>query len=227
MHILPHTSETYSRKEITSLGTTKKGWLKEGGGKDKTAGALILSDELSSTAVLTTNAIKAPGSGGSIKKPKSPMELDRDLRRCAGNEEKASYLGAVGVKRVCKLLEVDAELFESLLTIVVHHAQSTVSDEALSTDGQHGTSASIATTAETVCSGEDAETHAKDESAAGKTIDAYLWFASFATMPRFEFMVRFLTKELIAAVAQWIERSGEAGCVDLALKYTGSDGSTS
>ena len=35
-HIQSDNSDTYSRKEITSLGTTKKGWLKEGGGKDKT-----------------------------------------------------------------------------------------------------------------------------------------------------------------------------------------------
>lgn len=211
--------KTLSRKEITSLGTTKKGWLKEGGGKDKTAGTLILSDELNCTAVLTTNPIKILGSGGSIKKPKSPMELDRDLRRCTDNEEKAKYLSAVGVKRVCKLLEVDADLFESLLTVVIHHAQSTMSGKA-STADEHGTSATRVTSTETVCSEEDTENIAKDKPAE-PTIAAYQWFSSFAAMPRFQFMVRFLTNDLITAVVQHIESSGEPGCADLALLYSG------
>ena len=147
------------------------------------------------------------------------MELDRDLRRCAGNEEKANYLGAVGVKRVCKLLEVDAELFEALLTIVVHHAQSATTDKALTADGQHGTNVSIKATADTISSGEDAAKNVAEELTA-TTIAPYQWFASFATMPRFSFMVRFLTKDLTTAVSQWIEHSGETGCIDLALKYS-------
>ena len=155
------------------------------------------------------------------------MELDRDLRRCAGNEEKANYLGAVGVKRVCKLLEVDAELFEALLSIVVHHAQSITTGKALTADGQHGTSVSMTATAETICSEGDAAKDATEEPTE-MTLAPYQWFASFATMPRFSFMARFLTKDLITAVSQWIEHSGEPGCVDLALKYSngGGDGSS-
>lgn len=153
------------------------------------------------------------------------MELDRDLRRCMNNEEKAKYLGAVGVKRLCKLLEVDADLFESLLTVVVHHAQSTKSGKA-STADEHGTSATTTTNTETICSEEDTENIAKDEPAE-PTIAAYQWFASFSAMPRFQFMVRFLTNDLITAVVQHIENSGEPGRADLALLYSGGGSSAS
>ena len=199
-----------SRKEITSLGTTKKGWQKSSS-SDKTAGALILGDEVGGTAAAVP-AVKVPAAGS--KKPKSPMELDRDLRRCTDADDKARYLAGVGAKRVCRLLEVDAnaELFEVLLGVVLHRARTAAAGAS--------SSSSVATAAVGVAAADGADE--EGDGAAEPAMDAYDWFDAFAAMAKFGFMTRFLSKDTTGAVAAWIEQCARDGATDLAKKYVAS-----
>ena len=73
-----------SRTEISSLGSAKKGWRKTAHG-DKSSSALILADELRLNR--TCDKLNIDHSCPTVK-PKTPMELDRDLRKLPTEIEK-------------------------------------------------------------------------------------------------------------------------------------------
>ena len=168
---------------------------------------MILSDEMGSGDGPISTTIKLPGNT-TAKKPKSPMELDRDLRKCNKTHEKISYLASVGIKRVCKLLEVDAnaDLFESLLVVLLEHVDTSSSANSVRTDQENDTKPGT----------EDVEVVVP----AGESIEVYHWFQSFTNLARFDFMIRFLSKELITKISRWIETCEKEGCVDIAMKFT-------
>ena len=155
-----------------------------------------------------STTFKLPAGNTAAKKPKSPMELDRDLRNCSKTHEKISYLASVGIKRVCKLLEVDAnaDLFESLLVVLLAHVDTSSSANSVRADQEIDTKPGT----------EDSESVVPTE----ESIDVYHWFQSFTTLGRFDFMIRFLSKELMTTISRWIEICEKEGCVDTATKYT-------
>lgn len=67
-----------SRDEITSLSVQKKGWQKSTIG-DQSSNALILLNEIKKMNVSATSGV----GNASLEKPKTSMELERDLRRLA------------------------------------------------------------------------------------------------------------------------------------------------
>lgn len=76
-----------SRAEISNLGETKRGWQKANA-SNKSSSALILSDERRDMEKFSNiNQTQEK----SNKKPKSPMELDRDLRNAKSVEDKIRY----------------------------------------------------------------------------------------------------------------------------------------
>lgn len=79
-----------SRKEVESLSDVKKGWKKGGHGANSSSGGLLdLSTDASSSS---TGAKK--GKKPSLKiasKPKTSMELERNLRRIENDAEKWRY----------------------------------------------------------------------------------------------------------------------------------------
>ena len=169
---------------------------------------MILSDEMGSNENISSTTFKVPGTVA-VKKPKSPMELDRDLRKCNKTHEKISYLASVGIKRVCKLLEVDAnaDLFESLLVVLLAHVDTSSSSHSVPTDPEIDTKPGTDDDTDPVVPVEE-------------TIEVYQWFQSFTTLGRFDFMIRFLSKDLLITISKWIETCEKEGCVDIATKYT-------
>ena len=73
-----------SRTEISSLGSAKKGWQKMAN-VDKSSSALILTDELRMGR--TCDKLNIDNNCPTTK-PKTPMELDRDLRKLPTKLEK-------------------------------------------------------------------------------------------------------------------------------------------
>ena len=78
-----------SRAEISNLGETKRGWQKSNIG-NKSSSALILSDERRDLEKFNSTSRSQEQSH---KKPKSPMELERDLRNIESIEDKIRYAG--------------------------------------------------------------------------------------------------------------------------------------
>lgn len=77
-----------SRTEISSLGSSKKGWQKVARG-DNSSSALILSDEIR----LGRSGDEVPiNQGGLTIKPRTPMELERDIRKVPRKLEKCRFL---------------------------------------------------------------------------------------------------------------------------------------
>jgi hypothetical protein len=76
-----------SRAEISNLSEAKRGWQKSNTA-NKSSSALILSDERRN---LEKFGNISQSQEQSIKKPKSPMELDRDLRKAKTVEDKIRY----------------------------------------------------------------------------------------------------------------------------------------
>jgi hypothetical protein len=83
--LLTHLVISNSRKEINSLGVPKKGWQKGSRIAGNGTGTLILNDEQKNDHA-QHSALKL--SVEAVKKPKSPMELERDWRRLSNDDEK-------------------------------------------------------------------------------------------------------------------------------------------
>lgn len=101
----------HRRKEIESLSDQKKGWHKSTGGSTSQQKALVLQNELQTTAksrVLGTNSKAAP---------KTSMEFQRNWKRLPDVLAKLAYLLELGSGTVCGLLrrDDDAEVFEDIL----------------------------------------------------------------------------------------------------------------
>lgn len=85
-----------SRAEISNLSEAKRGWQKSNAA-NKSSSALILSDE---QRHLEKFGIISQSQEQSNKKPKSPMELDRDLRKAKSVEDKIRYDTDCPLKRL-------------------------------------------------------------------------------------------------------------------------------
>lgn len=72
-----------SRQEVSSLGTAKKGWQKTVQAQ-QASNALILSNEQKQDQSSSAKLSQELG----IKKPKTSMELERDLRRLSTLRDK-------------------------------------------------------------------------------------------------------------------------------------------
>ena len=80
--------KTLKSKEIESLKDVRKGWVKEKAA-NRDNSALILNQELGETLkVKVTSTLSNPISSEEFKKPKTPLELERDWRRLLSQEEK-------------------------------------------------------------------------------------------------------------------------------------------
>lgn len=75
-----------TRPEVESLSHVKKGWQKKVT-KDNSSSAVLLSEELQKLEMIN-GANKIDHSVVANRKPKTPMEMDRDLRRIVNTEEK-------------------------------------------------------------------------------------------------------------------------------------------
>jgi Dynein attachment factor N-terminus len=83
--------KTLSRQEIETLQTAKKGWAKTSGNTNKSEKASILSQESSAIQkgyeAQKGREVLAPSSG-TFKKPKTPLEFERDFRRLSSDRER-------------------------------------------------------------------------------------------------------------------------------------------
>ena len=86
-----------SSKEVESLSHVKKGWVKSVV-KDNSSSAHILCRELeddqlrSSSQTLSAATVSDFVDGGVKKKPKTPMEMERDLRRFPTAEDQIRFV---------------------------------------------------------------------------------------------------------------------------------------
>jgi succinate dehydrogenase/fumarate reductase flavoprotein subunit len=80
-------------KEVESLSHVKKGWQKTVQ-KDKSASAVVLTKELETSELLSSNAEMKTALATTSKKikPKSAMEIERDLRRLSPGQDQLMYV---------------------------------------------------------------------------------------------------------------------------------------
>jgi Potential Monad-binding region of RPAP3 len=177
------------------------------------AGAAIISSELGSVQPLTVNAPSS--STGGVIKPKSPLELERDLRRILSNEDKIAYLGRVGTSRVVKLLRVDcnAELLEAILEVLLAATGATPLKNTSETETENTSFSS---------SGEESNPR-KGEVGAGtekaKGLDVFSWLRSLSELEKFNFTARFFRKELMTNLYEWLISCGSESCDVVASRY--------
>lgn len=116
-----------NRQEVESLSHAKKGWVKSVV-RDKSSSAHILLKEAQDDQFESTASTPVPGAfsmslGGTskLKKPKSPMEMERDLRRYCTPQEKLQYLSFVGLKRAKSIFAAgaDVDLLEQVLRVLI------------------------------------------------------------------------------------------------------------
>ena len=77
-----------SKTEVESLSHVKKGWKKPVTQAEKASTAAILEMEIEQENLEKMNLSQAPKLLNKEKKPKTCMELERDLRRLSSNAEK-------------------------------------------------------------------------------------------------------------------------------------------
>uniref|UniRef100_A0A7S3H1Z1 Dynein attachment factor N-terminal domain-containing protein n=2 Tax=Spumella elongata TaxID=89044 RepID=A0A7S3H1Z1_9STRA len=108
-------------KEVESLSHVKKGWQKTVV-HDSTASAIILTKEVENDRIRTQNLeVKGVTAPAEVKlKPKSAMEVERDLRRIPEEADKLLYLYRVGLKRAKTLLANggDTDLLEQIVKLL-------------------------------------------------------------------------------------------------------------
>ena len=116
------------------------------------------------------------------------------------------YLARVGLKRVIKLLQADAnaELLESIIIILLSDSKSKCVNKEIEKTEE---------TALTLPGTSSSKEKDFDE------IVIYNWLESFTELNRFDLIVRFFSKDLILDIIQTLNSSQEKAAGSVALKY--------
>ena len=230
-----------SRTEISSLGSAKKGWQKTAHG-DKSSSALILTEELRMGR--TSDKLNIDNSCPTTK-PKTPMELDRDLRKLPTKLEKCRsvyfnivpcfetvsfkdlhflissflinrYLSRVGRKRVIKLLQADgnAELLQIIIEILLSVSEISVVDDTMAIKRGPISPA---------VNNDDSEMSNAIKNCivdkAFSTVEALQWLDALTGLDKFNLMILFLSKDLIADIIRTLHTSVNMHYYDVADRY--------
>lgn len=118
-----------SRKEVESLSDVRKGWKKSGNIARE-------NDLLDLRRSNVSQEVTADGSAGpkkSARKPRTSMELDRNLRRLPSDLERLSYLRSFETQELASLLKkaIDMDMLESIWRLHVLHDGEQVTSTSL------------------------------------------------------------------------------------------------
>lgn len=118
-----------SRKEVESLSDVRKGWKKSGTLTRE-------NDLLDLRRSRVSQELTADGSGGpkqSARKPRTSMELDRNLRRMSSDFERLSYLRSFETRELSSLLKkaIDMDMLESIWRLHILPDEEKIADTSL------------------------------------------------------------------------------------------------
>ena len=128
------------------------------------------------------------------------------------------YLARVGMKRVIKLLQADgnAELLEIIITILI---SSTKSDSVEGNTHFESSPVVVPTLGGTSIPLSDEKTDQKNDEKISPEIEIFDWLDAFTALNRFDLMIRFFSKEFIAAIVQSLHNSMKDDADNVILKY--------
>lgn len=117
-----------SRKEVESLSDVRKGW-KKSGPSSRESHLLDLRKANVEALTADSTAIKMKPA----RKPRTSMELDRNLRRMANDHERLSYLQGFQTRDLASLLKkaIDMDMLESIWRMHVLRGEERVTDKHL------------------------------------------------------------------------------------------------
>eukprot|EP01041_Mallomonas_annulata_P000396 gene396-722_t len=183
--------KTLSRKEVESLGDTKRGWQKTSVVRKPTAN--ILSQERSQEEMNTNTSIP----GGSFRKPRTNLELDRDWRRLT-EDKKLSYLKKVGLVKMKKLLQTDCDagFIEDLLRTLIATANSSTNLNLPKDEDQL----------------EHSNANEWDKNA------IYEWLKAVTSFQRFDLNMKFVESDIKQRIIIWLTNFGDDEAISELIK---------
>lgn len=186
-----------SRDEVESLSNPKKGWQKGPVGKDASSIASILQNEqrMAEQAVggVASSAVQIKTSA--VRLPKTTLELSRDLRRCATDTEKVTFLASVGLKKTKAILkkDIDADFLEELMRISTSEA-AVVQEAACKTGAKEGGEGENVTHVTEDVSEPEVE---RDGEEITIKFNRFKWIKALTAVKSFGLLIKFATKDVV------------------------------